>query len=363
MTQEQYDNLCRENPNVGLVRPFWNEGQYHQDISKSLDVTVLICQRKTKDITQLCLESLLRFYPDIPVIVVDGDSQDESTLYLDYKAAVCPNVKIWHRTGTNSHGVTMHEAILGHITTQYVLLMDSDIITMRGGYIEGMLLQLGMQEMYATGTLMLVTRNNYACGAPQDENDVLRYAHPSCSLYHVPTYKSLDAPFTDHGAPCVYNMMAAESKGLKIGYFPVDKYVAHLSGASWVKPKTIWNHDNDVFLRPFVTFIVTNEKQVLELANQEDHDFDIVTLGNLIFDTVVVHDGGPFVVNNRLYDLRFKVHGEYVCKLDPVIDRVDKVIVSVIKKVAVEQNAPNELSVGGLRIVKRNIWQRIDCML
>ncbi|MDD4970791.1 MAG: glycosyltransferase family A protein [Paludibacter sp.] len=369
MTGEEFNDLSRENPNIGLVRPFWNFEQFHRDLWKDLDVTVLICQRKTKNITQLCLESLLRFYPDIPILVVDGNSQDDSTLYLDYKSIICPNVKVWHRTAElNSHGVTMNEAIHGYITTEYVLLMDSDVITMRYGYIEGMLQQMkehrmSEKPMYATGTLMLVTRQNFACGAPDNISDVLRYAHPSCSLYHVPTYKSLNAPFTDHGAPCVYNMLAAESHGLIIGYWPVDKYVAHLSGASWCVPKTIWNHDNDVPLRPFLTFIVTNEKQVLELAGQEDHDFDIVPLGNLVSDSVVVHDAEALLVTNHLYDLRFRIHGEYVCHLNFTIDRVDKIIVTLMKKAVIEYKAPDELFVGGLRIVKRHVWQRKDCLL
>jgi glycosyltransferase involved in cell wall biosynthesis len=327
-----------------------------------MNVTVLICQRKTGDITKLCLESLLRFYPDIPILIVDGDSQDESVLYLEYKAILHPNIKIWHHSGPNSHGVTMHEAIMGHITTEYVLLMDSDIISMRHGYIEGMLQQLINEKMYATGSLMLQTRRNYAIGIPDDENDVLRYAHPSCSLYHVPTYKTL-APFTDHGAPCIYNMLDAELKGLQIGYWPVDKYVAHLSGASWCVPRTIWIYDHDVPVRPFLTFIVTNEKQVLELANQNDHDFDIVPLGNMISTIVICHDDCiPVSINNQLYDIRFRVHGDYVCLLDQEVVRIDNVIVTHIKEAVIDLKAPDELNVGGLRIVKRHTWQRKDCL-
>jgi glycosyltransferase involved in cell wall biosynthesis len=367
MNAEQYDNLRRDNPSVDLVRPFWDHYQFHRE--SWTNVTVLICQRKTKDITQLCLESLLQFYPDIPVLIVDGDSQDDSTLYLDYKSIVCPNVKVWHRTGVNSHGVTMHEAIVNFINTEYVLLMDSDVITMRHGYIEGMLRQIienrsNGHDMYATGTLMLVTRQNYACGIPNDENDVLRYAHPSCSIYHVPTYKSMNVPFVDHGAPCVYNMLEAEKRGYEIAYYPTDKYVAHLSGASWVIPKTIWIHDYNVKVRPFLTFIVTNEKQVLELAVQNDHDFDIMPLGNLISTSVVCHDDGvPVYIHNHLYDIRFRVHGDYVCFLDQSIMRVDNIIVTNIKKAVIDQKAPDELNVGGLKIVKRTTWQRKHCLI
>jgi hypothetical protein len=364
MTKEELEKLNRENPSIAMIRYDWDFSQYHRDYWRDLGVTVLICQRKTPDITKLCLESLLRFYPDIPVIVVDGDSQDESTLYLKYKAIVSPNVKFVHHFGPNSHGTTMHEIVMEHVNTEYVLLMDSDLISMRYGYIEGMLQQLISEKLYATGSLMLTTRKNYSCGPIEDVNDVLRYAHPSCSLYHVPTYKSMNAPFANHGAPCVYNMMAAEKMGLKIGYWPLDKYTAHLSGASWCVPRTIWIHDHDVPQRPFITFIVTNEKQVMELSGQNDHDFDVIPLGNPVSTQVVCHDDCvPMNVNNRLYDIRFRVHGDYVCLLDPAVERIDNVIVTMIKQHVIEQNAPDELNVGGLRVVKRKVWQRKDCML
>lgn len=43
---------------TGLVRPYGINTQKHKEEWVKKNVTVLICQRKTKDLIQLCLESL-----------------------------------------------------------------------------------------------------------------------------------------------------------------------------------------------------------------------------------------------------------------------------------------------------------------
>lgn len=358
MTQEQYDKLSRENPNSDLVRPFWNSNDYHKKVWEEKNITVLICQRKTMDATRLCLESLLKFYPDIPVLVVDGNSEDESTLYLHYKSSLYPNVKVWDRVGLNSHGETMDEAIRQFITTKYVLLMDSDVISERHGYIEGMLEQFKENgNLYATGNLMLVTRQNQACGAPYDESDVLKYAHPCCSIIDVDVYKTLQ-PFINHGAPCVNNMIDAEIHKLDVDYFPVDKYTSHLSGHSWTDPKTIWNNDHDVLFRPLVTFIIYFDSHRDWLFGQTMKDFDMVFPGKRSSFNVVVHDGtAPVSLNNLIFDIRFNVKGEYICDLDENFDIINENIVEKLSK-EVANNPSDTIIIDNITFVKRKFWQR-----
>jgi len=310
MNQEQYDKLTSEIPNVELVRPFWNHVEYHNSLWAKRSITVLICQRQTKYSTKLCLESLLNFYPDIPVLVVDGDSQDDSLLYLKVKSSLYPNVKLWERTGRNSHGETMDDAINKFIKTKYVMLMDSDTIVMRGGWIEEMLDQFKNDNLYATGTRMLVTRKGEACGAPEDENDVLLYAHPSLSIYDVEKYKLLTR-FVDHGAACCHNNVDAEIHGYEIGYYPVDKYVAHLSGASWCVPRTIWSCDNNVMSRPLITFILSDRGSYIGI--QDYNDFNAVFESDFVSENIVIHGLESTSVRNCLYPIRFNVTGEYVC--------------------------------------------------
>lgn len=359
MLQSEYDQLCKDIPNVDLVRPFGIDKDYWIKYWIEKEITVLICQRQTPDLIKLTLSSLLQFYPDIPIIVVDGDSQDDSTIYLRYMAAKHSNIKVWERIGLrHSHGETLDQALRSHIKTKYCLMMDSDVITERGGWIEGMLKQFEDDpKLYATGTRMLVTRDGQACGAPKDRNDVLMYAHISTAIYHVPTYLTLK-PAVDHGAAFCHNMTDAERKGFNIGYFPVDKYLSHLSGGSWCVPRTIWKNDFDVYLRPFVTFICTNENQLTELSAQTDHDFNIVTRGAFIDDNFVIHGAEPFHVSNYLYDIRFKVNGEYICLLNESVNNLDADTVRKIKLLAIEMGAPDEMNFGGLELFERKFWQR-----
>lgn len=349
---------------VSLVRPFdFSDRDYHLNKWKEKNITVLICQRNTNDLIRLSLESLLRFYPDIPILIMEEGSQDESVSYLKYKALTHPNIQVV--TGTNkvdrftSHGVAMDNALKNHITTKYVLLMDSDVIIERGGLIEDMLDEFPKDDtLYAIGSLMRVTRSNHACGAPKDESDVLRYAHPSFSIYRTDLYHKINAPFTDHGAPCVYSMLAAEVEGYKIGYYPVDKYVSHLSGGSWTDPRTIWANDHGVFLRPFVTFILRGHIHLSSLHLQTDHDFDIITESNLQHANIVVHGKLPQLVENRYYDIRHKAFGEYICIITDSLDILQPHFVTAVKQTAIEQNMPDIMNVGGLECIKRTVWQK-----
>ncbi len=348
---------------VALVRPYGIDEQYHRDQWIHNHITVLLTQRKTLDITKLCIESLLRFYPDIQILAVDGDSKDDSTIYLRWKEVSVPNFRLWERKGgvignNTSHGVTMHEAIMNFVSTKYVLLLDSDIIIERGKIIEEMIVQLqGTDKMYATGTLMNVADSNDAIGEPKDENDILRYAHPSFSIYNVELYKKMNVPFADHGAPCCYNMQEAKRLGYIAGYYPVDKYVSHLSGSSWTLPRTVWNHDHDVITRPFITFIVKEAEQFKNLPNQTSNDFEVITALKEYGRNVILHENLIEVDlnGNYLFTARFNAKGEYVCVLQDA--DIQKDLVHTAKLIAIDSNAPDEFTVGSIVFYRRKYFQ------
>jgi len=352
---------------IPMVRPKWGHEDYFKTFWREQNVTVLVCQRKTKDLIQLNLESILRFYPDIPILVVDGDSQDDSTTYLKWMQVKHPNIKVWFRGNKSggkhtSHGVTMDEAIFNYIDTKYVLIMDSDTIVDRGGFVEGMLDQMeANQSIFATGTLMLVSNNGDACLPPEDDSDILRYSHPSCSMMRTDIYKGMTSKFCDHGAPSVYVMKEAANKGYEVAYFPVHLYVSHLSGSSWTEPRTIWNHDHDVYIRPFITFT-----QPLYIAPQTDNDFNIVYQNqNEKRHHVILHgeslDGATkeHQCLNYQYGIRFNVNGEYFCEYDKVLE--DERFVEQAKLKAIELGAPDHFELNGVRLVKRNYWQLHEC--
>lgn len=363
MTQERYIELCNKEGAIQLHHPEFDAQEYHRNLWAAKDVTIAICQRKTKEFTQLCVESILRFYPDIQILVIDGDSQDDSTLYLRYKALKVPNLKVYERIGQrHSHGFTLDDAIMNHITTAFVLPMDSDTIVNRGGWVEGMLDQfMANPKLYATGSLMLVSHSNYGVGAPKDDNDILRYAHPSCALFHVPTYRELDTQFNDNGSPLAHNMLAAEKAGLQIGAFPIDKYVSHRMGVSWVKEhQIIWKDDYDVFIRPFITFIVTLPEHFALLQKQSDKDFNVVLKDKYTQMRIWESEGKD--ISNQFYGIRYMINGEYVCLLNEAVSDIVENFVHLAKVQIIENKAPLEINVGGIRLADRKFFQKNDSL-
>jgi len=348
-----------------LARPYWDqagETEFHRERLK--DVTVLICQRKTRDLIQLCIASLLTHYPEVKILVVDGvdaDVLDESTIYLRFMSKLYKNLEHWERIGRNSHGESMNEAIQQRITTPLFITMDSDIIIRRGGYIEGMMEQMRANpKMYATGSLMIQSIRGEACSPPEEPADELRYAHPSLSMFHTATYKTLK-PFTDHGAPCAINMIDAHRKQLEVGSFPIANYVQHLCGASWQEVCTVWDDDGDTLVRPFITFIVSAQTNMKMLTTQTDHDFNIVTIGNYVQQKVGTYVR-PFDVSNYLYDIRFRVSGHYVCMLNESITNLVPETVAQMKLAIIEAGAPEEITWGGLICKQRKAWQKSDSL-
>lgn len=345
-----------------LVRPLWDFDKWHKENSFCKQITAVICERDTADNLKLTVEALLRFYPDINILIVDGGSVDDSVNYARYKSALYPNVKVWERGGRNGHGTMMDEAIRDFIDTPYVLMYDSDVIAMRGGWLEELYdMLVSDSNMYASGTLMLVSYKNEACGPPHDENDVLRYIHPSCGLIKRDIYLTLK-PFVEHGAPCCFNMIDAQDRGLRVGYFPIERYVAHLSGASWCVPKTMWRHDYDVLVRPFFTFIADKTTVLSGLTRQTDKDFEVVMASDQpVPDDIVIHFVGYFKPFNDIYALCYYVHGEYICRLKNF--EIEFNYIQTAKHILYTNNYPDRIDIGGLQFVKRKVWQLEDTLL
>ena len=352
---------------IDMIRTIWDFGFVHRaHWLDNMSVTAVICERDTHDITRLTIESLLRFYPDLPIVVVDGGSNDETLPYLNIQAFKHPNIKIWRRGGRNGHGDMLHEAIVDHVSTRYVLLLDSDVIVKRGGWIEVMLEEfrkgrLTGMPIYGLGSLMLVTNSGDGCGEPKDDNDVLRYVHPSCSIIDRSIYSTM-APFVEHGAPLVYNMQEAQRRGLRVEYFPVDRYVMHLSGASWTEPRTIWRNDGDVLSRPFITFIVAPGVDLNMFMDMRSRDYDMVMLGQPQSDHVVIHFDKDYHVNNSLYQLRFRVQGEYIAEIG-VGNMLPRTTIEDVRDISITTDYPAEIEVYGVTFIRRSLWQQREALL
>lgn len=342
------------------------------------DLTVLICQRKTPDVTKLCLESLLAWYPGIQVLVVDGDSKDESSMYLAMKQALYPNVRVHTYQGErHSHGEIMDYALRQLITSRYVLLMDSDVVTMRGGWVEGMLnylentvfdgvtvmtkgVDVAIEELadrvlsglpppprYAIGTVMSMGIKAEGCGPAENEEDTVLYAHPSLSMINREMYLTME-PFKDHGAPCIANMVDAKEKGYLVADYPVENVSLHLSGSSWTAPRTVWWHDNDVMVRPMLSIIDSS-------AQYHGTDIEIIPVDYTPkrWDSIITWDMKPTSNYDIVgFNIRFNVRGEYVVEGSVDMDEIEQFRQAVIR------SADDVIEINGLEFIRRKEWHR-----
>lgn len=372
MTAEESAAFYATHKTTEHSRPDFKYNEKWLEEWKILDVSIICCQRQTKVAIQLMLESLLRFYPHIPIIISDDDSLDDSAQYLQYKELVTPNLFVWMRTPLNSmgfhgHGSQLDEMITQFVKTKYCLLIDSDVIVEHGGFIEEMIVEFAKDEnLYAIGTMHYASYINnggepFARKNGVPVNDAIPYTHPQLAMIRADKYLQMQNPFITDGAPLILNMKEAHDKKMGVKYYPTHFYISHRGGTSYVKPTPIWESDHDVYLRPFATFIISPSQSFI--TDSTDSDFNIVIAKNHTVTNVIVHGREEQKVDNDIYGLRFQVNGEYVCDARNNYIQIDQTFITRLKDEVIRLKAPDELVVDGLRFIKRKVWQKNQSLL
>lgn len=223
-------------------------------------ITALTINWRTRDLTQLCVETFRRFYPQIPMILIDNGSRDASTDYIldlargqreisailnlsnivDRPGSKWPRVGLRDSpygqvfdldppetatclatttvaktlTGGNiGHGPALHQA-LKMIKTSYLLALDSDCEVLRGGFIELMMEYFKDPKVYAVGRKVFLSRS----GSPRVKG--APHIHESVILLDVEKYRTLE-PYVHYGVPSLLNMPDAIAKGFSLVDFPI----------------------------------------------------------------------------------------------------------------------------------------------
>jgi glycosyltransferase involved in cell wall biosynthesis len=185
------------------------------------DITAVIINYRTIELTKMAIWSLNGHYPKMPVLIIDNNSGDNSKPELEKLSAEIPSLKIQFQESNIHHGPGMDEGIKKAFT-KWILLFDSDCILYRNGLIEKMA-EKASGETYAIGKKMIV--NDYGFIAEGSEKGYA-YIHPHCALINKEKYLTL-SPFEKHGAPCLANFIAAGEKNYELVGFPVEDYVYH----------------------------------------------------------------------------------------------------------------------------------------
>jgi len=311
-------------------------------IEANKNVSILICHRNTLENITLCVSSILTHYPDIEIHVLDGMSDDYSRTWLKTREQIYPHLHIhdW-TTDYHSHGVMMDHGIKNVIKTPYVWLMDSDVIVRY---------RVRLPDVeYATGTLMVQSKKGEGC-TPGEGEDSFRYIHPSCCILDRSKYQEY-APFTDHGAPCVWNMIEANEAGEVLRDWPEgNASILHLCGGSWTTPRTVWWHDMGVQTRPLVSWLVPMGLTGLHHVHVDSEVVVRTDVGLSEEDNIQIVGWLQLqVMSDNSYWNRMRVRGEYVTSQYVSHEEIEELAQSIIQHGAQETFGP---------FTRRDVWQR-----
>lgn len=193
-------------------------------MATSFPITAVIINYQTPDLTKTALTSFRKFYPQIPILLIDNGSKDNSQEVLKRIVDSHPDlIKFVTNKKNLHHGPAMHQAV-GILKNEFMLFFDSDCEVIKGGFIEVMLKELESDDKnYAAGKLIHMNKRGFDV---EPSVASIKYIRPICMMIRRSLYKDLE-PFQHHGAPCLKNMIAANERGYHLIDFNIEDYVNH----------------------------------------------------------------------------------------------------------------------------------------
>ncbi len=192
--------------------------------SIAASITAIIVNYGTPELTRAAAWSLRGHYPDLPILIVENGSPDDSRVLLETLAGEIEPCRVIALDRNRHHGPGMDVGIR-EAQTPWALVFDSDCILYRSGLLEEMLAKATSEKAYSAGLVLMVNRQGYAASPGET---TYPYVHPQCALLRREPYFTLP-PFQKDGAPCIDNAVAAAERGLMVAPFPVQDYAYHLS--------------------------------------------------------------------------------------------------------------------------------------
>ncbi len=170
------------------------------------NVTIIITSYNTPELLQNAYQSVRRFYPAIPVIIVDN-SEQFTPCYRLARSLSSHYTRILSTRSNLGHGPAMKYGI-AQVNTPHFLLMDSDVTINGAGIIERMVEQMH-EFVYGIGQVVEVD------GLGINVEKGLPYLHPHFALINKSMYLKYD-PIINHGTPMLSAMKSIEEKGSAI---------------------------------------------------------------------------------------------------------------------------------------------------
>ena len=183
-------------------------------------ISVVSINYRTPLLLDECVRSFTDFYPDIPFLIVDNGSQDDSLETIRKLEQDLPGVSSVLFEENRYHGPAM-DAALRRLESDYVFFLDSDTVTKQGGFLEEMAALCAPPTCYGVGKIVHINRRGFA---------VLSGLPALASAYMLidrKLYLTLP-PFVHHGFPGLQNFRAAREAGFRLAEYPINEYIHHL---------------------------------------------------------------------------------------------------------------------------------------
>ncbi len=187
-------------------------------------VTAVIINFRTPDLLEHAAASVRRYYPDLPLLLIDNGSGDTSPdLMRSLRDGSPATTEVLLNDRNLHHGPAMDQA-LRHLQTPYVFFLDSDAEILHPGILEEMFSAIASIPLhYAVGKKIFM--NSRGFDVPESPS-ATPYIRPICMLIHRARYRELP-PFEKHGAPCLRNFAAATARSYQLVHVPVEQYIRH----------------------------------------------------------------------------------------------------------------------------------------
>jgi hypothetical protein len=175
-------------------------------------VTAITVCYNTRVLMEKAYQSIRRFYPDMPMIIVD--CSDPGNSCVAYVRSLASSLTTVMRPGHNiSHGPGMNMGI-NYCQTRYALMFDTDSELLEPCV--GDMLAMMEEDTFGVGYVIPTAFSGFGTWAPNPppkEGGWMPYLHPYFQLIDVRNYRKFP-PYINSGAPCTPTMLAIYQQGL-----------------------------------------------------------------------------------------------------------------------------------------------------
>jgi hypothetical protein len=178
-------------------------------------VTAILVTYNTRALAEKSYQSIRRFYPDMPIILVDGSDPGNSTAAY-VKTLASPLTTVMAFGHNVFHGPGMNVGI-NYCQTPYALLVDTDAELLEPCV--GDMLAMMEKDTFGVGYVIPTafsgfgTIYSYPPEPTPHEGGWMPYLHPYFQLIDIKNYRKFP-PYVHGGAPCTPTMLAIYQAGL-----------------------------------------------------------------------------------------------------------------------------------------------------